>query len=69
MDRVIGDIRALWKNSFNAEDIFPEEGGWRPIAKQVSDLMSGFKPIPLAKVTFVSTGNGRVSYSVSQGDN
>ena len=64
MDRVIGDIRALWKNSFNAEDIFPEEGGWRPIAKQVSDLMSGLKCIPLAKVTFVSIGNGGVSYSV-----
>ena len=50
--------------SFNAEDIFQEEGGWRPTAKQVSDLKSGFKSIPLAKVTFVSTGNGGVSYSV-----
>ena len=26
--------------------------------------MSGFKSIPLAKVTFVSTGDGGVSYSV-----
>ena len=50
--------------SFNTEDIFQEEGGWRPTAKQVSDLMSGFKSTPLAKVTFVSTGNGGVSYSV-----
>ena len=50
--------------SFNTEDIFQEEGGWRPTAKQVSDLMSGFKSIPLAKVTFVSIGNGGVSYSV-----
>ena len=50
--------------SFNREDIFQEEGGWRPTAKQVSDLMSGFKSIPLAKVTFVSIGNGGVSYSV-----
>ncbi|XP_073256055.1 uncharacterized protein [Porites lutea] len=50
--------------SFNREDIFQEEGGWRPTAKQVSDLMSGFKSIPLAKVTFVSTGNAGVSYSV-----
>ena len=50
--------------SFNTEDIFQEEEGWRPTAKQVSDLMSGFKSIPLAKVTFVSTGNGGVSYSV-----
>ena len=50
--------------SFNPEDIFQEEGGWRPIAKQMSDLMSGLKCIPLAKVTFVSIGNGGVSYSV-----
>ena len=50
--------------SFNPEDIFPEEGGWRPIAKQVSDLMGGLKCIPLDKVTFVSIGNGGVSYSV-----
>ena len=50
--------------SFNTEDIFQEEEGWRPTAKQVSDLMSGFKSTLLAKVTFVSTGNGRVSYSV-----
>ena len=40
--------------SFNPEDIFAEEGGWRPIAKQVSDLMSGLKCIPLDKVTFSS---------------
>ena len=33
-------------------------------SEQVSDLMSGFKSTPLAKVTFVSTGNGEVSYSV-----
>ena len=50
--------------SFNPEDIFQEEGGWRPTAKQMSDLMSGFKSIPLAKVTFVSLVNGGVSYSV-----
>ena len=50
--------------SFNPEDIFQEEGGWRPTAKQTSDLLSGFKSIPLAKVTFVSIGNGGVSYSV-----
>ena len=56
--------RAYGSISFNTEDIFQEEGGWRPTAKQVSDLMSVFKSIPLAKVTFVSTGNGGVSYSV-----
>ena len=32
--------------------------------KHVSDLMSGFKSIPLAIVTSVSIGNGGVSYSV-----
>ena len=32
--------------------------------KQVSDLMSGFKSIPLANVTSVSIRNGGVSYSV-----
>ena len=53
-----------WSISFNTEDISQEEGRRWPTAKQVSDLMSGFKSIPLAKVTFVSTGNGGVSYSV-----
>ena len=39
--------------SFNTEDIFQEEGGWRPTAKQMSDLMSGFKSIRLKKLSSV----------------
>ena len=39
--------------SFNPEDIFQEEGGWRPTAKQMSDLMSGFKSIRLKKLSSV----------------
>ena len=53
-----------WSISFNTEDISQEEGRRWPTAKQVSDLMSGFKSIPLANVTSVSIGNGGVSYSV-----
>ena len=50
--------------SYTDEDVFQREVGWRPTARLQSDLMSRFKSMPLAKVTFVSTGNGGLSYSV-----
>ena len=53
-----------WSISFNTEDISQEEGRRWPTAKQVSDLISGFKSIPLANVTSISISNGGVSYSV-----
>ncbi|CAH3175270.1 unnamed protein product, partial [Porites evermanni] len=50
--------------SYKNEDITQRHQGWRPTAKQESELMEIYKFTPNTIVTFVSTGYGGVSYTV-----
>ncbi|XP_073256461.1 uncharacterized protein [Porites lutea] len=52
--------------SYKNEDITQRHQGWRPTAKQESELMEIYKFTPDTIVTFVSTGYGGVSYTVDR---
>ena len=52
--------------TYQDQDILGTQPGWRPTARQESDLMKDCNSIPLAIVTFVSTNNGGVTYTVAE---
>ena len=53
--------------SYEERDIVKRVDEWQPSDKNKTDLMEQHGSIPEAKVTFVSEGNGAISWDVAEG--